>query len=106
MKKIVFITPDDAEFGFKLTGVNHLVTREEDAESTIRRIIHEPDTGIVIIDEQLIKGLSEEKLKEIEKSWNGILTVLPSPERPGIEIEDYVARLIKRAIGYHVRLNL
>jgi V/A-type H+-transporting ATPase subunit F len=106
MKRIVILTPIDAEFGFKLTGVSHYVTKEEDAESTIRKIIREPDTGLIIIDEQLIKGLAEEKLKEIEKSWHGILVVLPSPERPEVEIEDYAVRLIRRAIGYHVRLRL
>ncbi|UCD35692.1 MAG: hypothetical protein JSU90_02340 [Nitrospiraceae bacterium] len=106
MKRIVFVTPADAELGFGLTGVSHLVARAEDAESTIRSVISEPDTGLVIIDEQLIKGINERVLKEIEKSWNGILVVLPSPERPEMEIEDYAVRLIRRAIGYHVRLTL
>ncbi len=106
MKRVVFITPPDAEYGFKLTGVSHYVTGEKDAEITVRKIIREPDTGLVIIDEKLIKGIAEEKLKEIEKSWHGILVVLPSPERPDVELEDYAARLIRRAIGYHVRLKL
>jgi V/A-type H+-transporting ATPase subunit F len=106
VKRIVVITPVDSEFGFKLTGVSHYVTREKDAESTIRKIIREPDTGLVVVDEKLIKGISEERLKEIEKSWHGILVVLPSPERPEADIEDYAVRLIRRAVGYHVRLRL
>jgi V/A-type H+-transporting ATPase subunit F len=106
VKRIVVITPVDAEFGFKLTGVSHYVTQEKDAESTIRKIIREPDTGLVVVDEKLIKGISEEILKEIEKSWHGILVVLPSPERPEADIEDYAARLIRRAVGYHVKLRL
>ena len=106
MKRIVVITPVDAEFGFKLTGVSHYVTQEKDAESAIRKIIREPDTGLVVVDEKLIKGISEERLKEIEKSWHGIVVVLPSPERPEADIEDYAARLIRRAVGYHVRLRL
>ena len=36
----------------------------------------------------------------------GILLVLPSPEKLPAEVEDYAARLIRRAIGYHVRLNV
>jgi hypothetical protein len=32
--------------------------------------------------------------------------VLPSPERAVEEIEDYASRLIRRAIGYHVRLKI
>ena len=106
MKRIVIMTPTDAEFGFKLTGVTHYVAREEDAESMIRKIVHEPDTGLLVIDEQLIKAVPEDRLKEIEKSWRGILVVLPSPVRPEADIEDYAVRLIRRAIGYHVRLRI
>jgi V/A-type H+-transporting ATPase subunit F len=106
MKRIVFITPDDAEYGFKLTGVSHYVTGSEDIENTIMAATGQPDTGIVIIDERLLKGIAEEKVKEIEKRWKGILLILPSPERPEVEFEDYTSRLIRRAIGYHVRLKL
>lgn len=106
MKRIVFITPDDAEFGFKLTGVSHYVTRSEDVQIAINAATGQPDTGIVIIDERLLKGVAEEKVREIEKKWNGIVLILPSPERPEVEIEDYASRLIRRAIGYHVRLKL
>ena len=100
------MTPADAEFGFKLTGISHYTAREEDAESMIRKIIHDLDTGLLVVDEQLIKALPESRLKEIEKSWRGILVVLPSPERPEAGIEDYAVRLIRRAIGYHVRLSI
>jgi len=106
MKRISVMTPADAESGFRLAGVTQYVTTAENAEAVLRDIIREPDTGLVVIDEQLIKGIPEDKLKEIERSWQGVLTVLPSPERPEAGIEDYAARLIRRAIGYHVRLKL
>ncbi len=106
MKRIVIVTPADAEFGFKLTGVSHSIARAEDAEGMIRKIVHEPDTGLLVIDEQLIKAVPEERLKGIEQSWHGIIVVLPSPERPEAGIEDYAVRLIRRAIGYHVRLKI
>jgi len=106
MKKIVFITPVEAEPGFKLTGTGHYVTSEEDAERLMRRCVREPDTGLIILDERLLKGISEEKIKEITKRWTGILLILPPPERAEAEIEDYAARLIRQAIGYHVRLKI
>jgi len=105
MKKIVFITPSDAEHGFRLTGAAHRVAGEDDIETSVRALIHEPDTGLVIIDERLAKALTEKKLRDIERTFHGVLTVLPSPKRREAEIEDYAARLIKRAIGYHVMLR-
>lgn len=106
MKKIIFISPKDVEHGFSLTAVTQYAIDIEDVEDTLKKVISEPDTGVVIIDERLIKGISEEKLRAMEERWFGVLLILPAPERIGPEEEDYALRLIRRAIGYHVRLNL
>jgi V/A-type H+-transporting ATPase subunit F len=68
--------------------------------------MNEPDYGLVVIDERLIAGMTEDRLRELEQAWNGILLVLPSPVKPPAEVEDYAARLIRRAVGYHVRLKI
>ncbi len=106
MKKIVFITPPDAGYGFKLGGIPQYAVEGTEAEETLRQTMAEPDNGLVIVDERLLKGISEERLRELEQGWRGILLVLPSPVKPPPEVEDYAARLIRRAIGYHVRLKL
>ncbi len=106
MKEIAFITPPDAAYGFKLSGVTHLVTQNEEAQDVLRKTMNESEYGLLIIDERLIAGITEERLRELEQAWNGILLVLPSPQKPPAEVEDYAARLIRRAIGYHVRLKV
>ncbi len=112
MKKIVFITPPDANYGFSLTGVPQFAVEAKEFEGTLRRIMEDPENGLAIIDERLVgsgrdaAGVSEERMRELEKTWHGILLVLPSPVKPPPETEDYAARLIRRAIGYHVRLKL
>lgn len=106
MKKIAFMTPADAEFGFGLAGVSQYIAAQKDAEETLKKITADPDTGLIIIDERMIEGIGEEKMREIEKRWHGIILVLPSPVKPPAEVEDYAVRLIRRAIGYHVRLQL
>ncbi len=106
MKKVVFITPQDAEYGFSLTGAMHVVIKEEDLEDTLKTVIADEEAGLVVVDERLVRGMSEAKIRELEKRWFGILLILPAPERPGVEVEDYAMRLIKRAIGYHVKVKL
>lgn len=106
MKKIVFITTCDAEFGFSLAGITHHVVETSGAGEMLDSVMAEPDNGLVIIDERLMRGGLEERMREQEKGWTGILLVLPSPEKLPAEVEDYAARLIRRAIGYHVRLNV
>jgi vacuolar-type H+-ATPase subunit F/Vma7 len=106
MKTISFITPPDASYGFSLGGVPQNAVKTDDAEATLKRTMTETDAGLIIIDERLLQGMSEERLRELEQGWHGILLVLPSPEKPPPEVEDYAARMIRRAIGYHVRLKL
>jgi len=106
LKKIVFITPGDAEFGFSLTGTEQRIADEAGLMTILKDTAVDPDTGLIIIDERLMNSDNEEMMKDMERSWHGILLVLPSPEWAGAEIEDYASRLIRRAIGYHVRLNI
>lgn len=105
MKNIVFITPRDARYGFSISGVTQYAVTPDEAVATLTRVMAEPDSGVVVIDERLLGGIGEERFREMEKRWYGILLVLPAPEKAGAEAEDYVARLIRRAIGYHVRLS-
>ena len=106
MKKIAFITPKDTEFGFLLAGVNQYITGKEDFIPMLKSILPDPDTVLVVVDERLLRDGNEEKMREMEHTWHGIIIVLPSPEQAVEEIEDYASRLIRRAIGYHVRLKI
>ncbi len=108
MKKIVFITPPDVNYGFSLTGVTQHAVEAKAFEATLNKTTEESDNGLVIIDERLVSngGTLEDRMRELERAWHGILLVLPSPVKPPTEVEDYAARLIRRAIGYHVRLKV
>ncbi len=108
MKNIVFITPRDANYGFSLTGLPQHAVEATAFEETLKKTMEEPGNGLVIIDERLVGtgGAFEERMRELERAWHGVLLVLPSPVKPPAEAEDYAARLIRRAIGYHVRLKL
>jgi vacuolar-type H+-ATPase subunit F/Vma7 len=106
MKTITFITPVDATYGFSLTGVSQRAGEADDAEALITKAKTEPDVGLIIIDERMLRHVTEERLRELEQGWRGILLVLPSPVKPPPEVEDYAARMIRRAIGYHVRLKI
>jgi V/A-type H+-transporting ATPase subunit F len=106
VEKIAVISPPDARYGFSLGGISQSVVEPGDAEKALSRIMAGPGYGLVMIDERLLKEMPEERLRELERGWHGILLVLPSPETPPAGFEDYAARLIRRAIGYHVRLKL
>lgn len=105
MKKIVVLTPQDARHGFSLAGVSQLIATPDEAEAAVCRAMEDPECGLVILDERLWAGIAEERFREMERRWFGVLVVLPAPERGAEEAEDYAQRLIRRVIGYHVRLT-
>jgi len=105
MKKIIFITPGDASYGFKLAGTEHLAAGEKDVGEVLRKAMQETEAGMVVVDERLLGSYPMEQLRDAEKKFDGIFLVLPSPARPAAETGDYASRLIRQAIGYHVRLK-
>ena len=106
MKRIVFLTPQDARHGFSLTGVRQVVTRPERLQETLTELVEDHEIGVLVIDERLTGETTAERLQQFERRWPGLIVVLPGPEEAAVTGEDYAMRLIRRAIGYQVRLRL
>ena len=104
MKRIVAITPPDAGNGFGCCGAVHMVALPGEAYQALVRALGEPESGVVILDERLLAEVGEEQVKALELRWPGVLVVLPAPDAGGA-VEDYATRLIRRAVGYHVRVR-
>ena len=106
MKKILFVTPEDAACGFSLAGVRQLVLSTADLRPRVQMVADDPAIGVLAIDERLVDRAVQQAIDDIERRTPGLVVVLPAPietERPA---EDYALRLIRRAIGYQVRIRL
>lgn len=106
MKKIMFITTTDAEYGFRLGGVLQQVASAEDVGRKLQDVCDDPDYGLVVIDEPLLQAIDEDTIQSIERQWDGVLLTLPSHEATREEIEAYMASLLRKTIGYHIKLNV
>ena len=104
MSRVMFLTTTDARYGFSLTGMTQLAIRPAEAEEQLRQAISDKDIGVLVIDERLVKAVDEKRFAELEAAWSGLLVTLPAPEESAEE--DALQRLIRRALGYHVRLQL
>jgi V/A-type H+-transporting ATPase subunit F len=106
VKRIVFITPPDARYGFSLTGVRQVIAAPEAMETTLTELVNDTRIGVIVIDERLSREMTPESLQQVERRWRGLIVVLPAPEEAVLAEEDYAMQLIRRAIGYQVRLRL
>jgi V/A-type H+-transporting ATPase subunit F len=105
VKKIVFLTPPDARYGFSLTGVEQRVVQPSEAMEAMLKTTRDQTAGAVIIDERLVDAATQKLIAELERGWAGVVVVLPTTEKAAEAAEDYLAQLIRRAIGYQVRLS-
>jgi V/A-type H+-transporting ATPase subunit F len=106
VKRIVVITPDDARYGFSLSGVRQMTATRENLPRDLPELARDSEVGVILVDERLLAGLPEARIKELERRWPGVVVALPAPTRVARIEEDYALRLIRRAIGYQVRLSL
>jgi V/A-type H+-transporting ATPase subunit F len=105
VKKVLVVTPPDARHGFALTGVRQSTILPEQLLAELRVALADPAVGLVVVDERLAGGGTQGQLRQLEQRSPGVVVLLPAPEAgPRLE-EDYVLRLIRRAIGYQVRLG-
>lgn len=105
MRTIVVVTPADARLGFALGGVHQVTSDPAGLDTCLRGLMADPDTGVVVVDERLVPGPAQQRLRELERRWTGLFVVLPGPGKAAPATEDYALRLIRRAIGYQVRLS-
>ena len=105
MKKILAATPHDAAGGFAIAGIVQRETPPGQLATLIDAAAPDDAIGVVAIDERLIDASSQEHLREVERSADSVIVVLPSPGAPARPEDDYARRLIRRAIGYQVKVQ-
>lgn len=106
MKKIMVITPADAAGGFGIAGVLERQPAAPGNAALIDSATADAGIGVLAIDERLVDAPARLRLREIEQQWRGVLVVLPAPSGAVRVEDDYARRLIRRAIGYQVKVQL
>lgn len=104
MKGILVLTPPEVRLGFALAGVSQREVTPEDTWGALREAMADPRVGVLAVDERLLATLEPHRLGELTARWGGVLVTLPAPAgvlNPGA---DEFQRLVRRALGYHVKL--
>jgi V/A-type H+-transporting ATPase subunit F len=104
-RKIAFITEQDANYGFQLAGFDQFICAAGSLSGVLQNIAGNKEFGVVVIDERLVSEEDEEDIRERAHAGNLVLVILPVPSTIPAKKEDYAARLLRKAVGYHVRLS-
>jgi vacuolar-type H+-ATPase subunit F/Vma7 len=97
--------------GFSLAGVDVEVAANRDAaREAILDAAAQRDCGILILDEDLFSSLSERERASLLERNVPLIVMLPGELRWGeveeITSDEYVAALIRRAVGYQLNIKI
>jgi V/A-type H+-transporting ATPase subunit F len=103
---VVAVRPGDG-LGFRLAGAEVEEVRPGDEAQAFRRLSGDPRAGVLAVEEELLRATPARALRRARE--RGLPVVLPFalPRRLGDEGlgRAYVAALIRRAVGYAVKLG-
>jgi vacuolar-type H+-ATPase subunit F/Vma7 len=111
LSKVLAVMRQDLGAGFALAGVDvSLVNDPAGARTALDAAVASGVYGIVIVEEELMSGMGEETRKGFAASTVPLIIEVPGAlawrevvEAPS---DDYVARLIRRAVGYQLNIKL
>lgn len=106
--KLLIITYPDTSLGFNLAGIEvKEVKEDEDVTLILSGIIKTGGYGLLAIEEGLLSKVDEGILKRIRKTGIPVIVPIDTPKswHGEAETEPYIARFIRRAIGYQVKIK-
>jgi len=105
-KRIIFFTAKDAMYGFRLAGFEQHVCTSEELEPLLEQFVSKTEYGLFVIDERLVTESIDNRLRELERGLDLVFVIMPPPLKAEAKREDYAVRLLRKAIGYHIQLNI
>jgi vacuolar-type H+-ATPase subunit F/Vma7 len=107
--KMIVVTSPEMSVGFRLGGIEVVETDNiQQAEETVEKIILGSEYGLVAVNEDYLNDFSDRLTRLIGESEVSIIVAFPAREANVWKVEDrldYVADLIRSAIGYHIKLT-
>lgn len=103
-----FLARAELEPGLGLTAVPTLAAEDGHAAAhAITDLAKDPRVGVVLIESRLNDQLPEETVRALGRRPTPVVVPFPSPvraARPGAA-EEYIIEMLRRAIGYRIRLR-
>jgi len=92
--------------GFALAGIVAETADEESvADAALRSLLQHAEVGIVLLEESLYQALAPDLRTLVDRVSQPIVVPFPGPAwRAAPSAEEQVLELLRRAIGYRVRL--
>ncbi len=108
MTELLVIAGEDVAPGFRLGGFDCIEVRDKALVPTlIEDIVKEGRYGLVCIEDRFMNSIPRDLMRRIDKEGLPVMipVTIPRSWGEGEPKESPIAALIRRAIGYHIKLK-
>jgi V/A-type H+-transporting ATPase subunit F len=108
MARLIVITDPDTALGFRLAGVEvEEAPTPADGGASLQSHLRTREKGIVVYNEEYAAMLPEKTRLALEDSLAPVFFAIPVAQagRAAEPREQYLARLLRRAIGYQLKIK-
>ena len=93
--------------GFGLAGLPTIeASTLEEVTSRVRELLERPEVGMILLPEHALRRLPDELQRRAARRSLPMLVPFPAAEwRPGPAVDSYIVDLLRRVIGYRVKLR-
>ncbi len=108
MYRLIVLTDPETADGFRLAGVDvEIVESDAFVRERLNRLLDDEASGIIAVNEQMMSAIDERTQKKIDSIYRPLVISLPIREKLafGEDHRAYLARLIRRAIGFDITLR-
>ncbi len=108
MAGIAVVTDHDTGLGFRLAGVDVFSASSYlESEMFIERLLKDREYGLVAYSEEYTESLPESLRIKMEESTLPVFIAIPSVKSwKAVEREEeYVARILHRALGFYIKIK-
>lgn len=108
MAQLIVVTDPDTALGFRLAGVETIeVVDAGEAANRLLSLLKSKEIGIVMYNEEYHTALPEQSRVALEESTAPVFFAVPARPagRIGEPREECLARLLRRAIGYQLKIK-
>ena len=105
MFRLAVICPEKLAKGFELTGVDVFTSdSKERTADLLFQTIEAKKVGLVILPQEHFEGFEERRRKQVEELDVPLIVPVPMIRENEMKAEEYVSQLVRRAIGYQVKI--
>lgn len=94
--------------GYRLAGLTvDEIGTPSDAGARLAAAADDPAVGIVLVEQRLLDAVAPAVRRAVDRRPLPIIVPIPAPDftHAATEAESYIVELLRRAIGYRVRLQ-